>query len=95
MTIFPKATKTLVQLIGPTILFVALSMSGGELLIWPDLIGKYGLGIIIILPIILVLQASVNLEIERYTLATGKPALESIGHTFPTLRPIFIFIIFI
>jgi hypothetical protein len=95
MTLFPKATKTLVQLIGPTILFVALSMSGGELLIWPDLIGKYGLGIIIILPIILVLQASVNLEIERYTLATGKPALESIGHTFTTLRPIFIFTIFI
>jgi hypothetical protein len=95
MIIFPKTSKTLIQLLGPSILFVALSMSGGELLIWPDLIGKYGLGLIVILPIVLILQSSVNLEIERYTLATGKPALESIGHSFPILRPLLILTIFI
>jgi hypothetical protein len=95
MSVFPRLTKNLIQLIGPSVLFVALSMSGGELLIWPDLIGKYGLGIAILLPLVLVLQASVNLEIERYTLATGRPTLSSLMHSFPFLRPIFITIIFI
>jgi hypothetical protein len=92
---FPKPNKNLWQLIGPSVLFVALSISGGEMLIWPDLIGKYGVGIAFLLPLFLVLQASVNLEIERYSLATGKPAITGLGQMIPQLRLVVLLAIFL
>lgn len=69
---FPKLQRTLWQLIGPSIIFVALSLNGGELLLWPSLVANFSLKIIWPLLIILVLQFVVNLEIERYTLVTGR-----------------------
>lgn len=70
--------KTLLQLLGPSIVFVALSISGGELLLWPDLISRYGLTILIFIPLILLLQFFVNIEIERYTVVTGKNTLRAL-----------------
>lgn len=69
---FPKPTKTLWQLLGPSIIFVALALNGGEMLLWPNLAANYGLSILWPIPIILCLQYIVNIEIERYTLVTGE-----------------------
>lgn len=69
---FPPLKKSLIQMIGPSIVFVALSLNGGELMIWPSLTSNYGLRILWAVPIILFLQFFVNIEIERYTLVTGK-----------------------
>src|SRR3989338_8807949 len=69
---FPKLQRTLWQLIGPSIIFVALSLNGGELLLWPSLVANFSLQMLWPLPIILVLQFVVNMEIERYTLVTGR-----------------------
>ncbi|GAB4147051.1 MAG: hypothetical protein OHK0017_08310 [Patescibacteria group bacterium] len=71
----PSPSKTLLQLLGPSIVFVALSLNGGEMLLWPDLVAKHGLTILWPIPIILLLQYVVNLEIERYTAVTGKNTL--------------------
>jgi hypothetical protein len=78
---FPPVTKSFWQLLGPSVLFVALSLNGGEMLLWPELIAKYGLLILWIVPIILYLQYSVNIEIERYTLVTGKNTLTRLAST--------------
>lgn len=69
---FPKLKKSLLQLIGPSIIFVALSLNGGELMIWPSLTANYTMKILWAVPIILILQFFVNIEIERYTLVTGR-----------------------
>lgn len=69
---FPKLKKSLLQLIGPSIIFVALSLNGGELLLWPSLAANYSLKLLWAVPIILFLQFFINMEIERYSLVTGK-----------------------
>ncbi len=76
--VFPAVKKTLWQMLGPSIILVALSLSGGELLLWPNLSANYGMAIIWPIPIILCLQFIVNIEIERYVLVTGKSVEESL-----------------
>jgi hypothetical protein len=89
--IFPAAKKTIWQLLGPSIIFVALSLNGGEMLLWPDLVGRYSLTILWAVPIILFLQFMVNLEIERYSIVTGKNTLEGMIQKNSWLSPLFIF----
>lgn len=69
---FPPQTKTLLAMLGPSVVFVALSINGGEMLLWPSLTANFGLAILWPILIILTLQYFVNIEIERYTLVTGK-----------------------
>jgi hypothetical protein len=88
--IFPKPTKTLLQLLGPSIVFVALSLGGGEILLWPSLTANYGLRILWPLLIILTLQFIVNIEIERYTLATGKSTEANLTQNVRWLSVVFI-----
>ena len=93
--IFPKPKKTLLQLLGPSILLVAMAISGGELLLWPDLTAQYGFGVIWTVPIILSLQYFVNLEIERYTIVTGKNTLSGLIELQKWISPLFIFSIIV
>jgi hypothetical protein len=78
MRIFPKSNFTLMQLLGPSVVFVALSLNGGEMLLWPNLVSKYGLWILWPVPLILWFQYKTNLEIERYTITTGKNTLQGL-----------------
>ena len=89
--IFPAAKKTLWQLLGPSVVFVALSLNGGEMLLWPDLVGRYSLTILWAVPIILFLQFMVNLEVERYSVVTGKNTLSAMIAQNTWLSPLFIF----
>ncbi len=79
-TTFPPLKKSLLQMLGPSVIFVALSISGGEMLLWPNLASNYGLKILWPIILILVLQFFVNIEIERYTLVTGKSVESSLVH---------------
>lgn len=65
-------------MLGPSIVFIALSLNGGEMLLWPSLVANFGLGLLWPLLIILLLQFVVNIEIERYTLVTGKRVEEAL-----------------
>jgi hypothetical protein len=95
ITNFPYLNKTILQLLGPSVIFVALSLNGGEMLLWPDLVSRYGLQLLWIVPIILLLQYSVNIEIARYTITTGQNTLVALTSCFPFLRYIFIISILI
>jgi hypothetical protein len=88
--IFPKRTTTLLQLIGPSMLLVALSINGGELLLWPEIIARHGFSLLWLVPIILILQYFVNMEIERYTVVTGQNTLSALIEKFPYIRYLFI-----
>ena len=91
---YPSLNKNLWQLIGPSIVFVALSLSSGEIMLWPDMIGKYGLQIIWLIPFVLILQVGVNLEIERYTITTGKNILTGLIQKQGFLKYLFILGVF-
>ncbi len=73
-----KPTKNLLQLLGPSLLLVALSISGGELLLWPDLVSRYGFAFLWTVPLILIFQYAINMEIERYTAVTGETTLKGL-----------------
>lgn len=86
---FPPLTRTFLQMIGPSVIFAALSISGGEMLLWPNLVANYGLNILWPIPLVLLLQFAVNIEIERYTLVTGKSVESSLLRNAPWLSGVF------
>jgi hypothetical protein len=87
---FPKPTQKLWQMLGPSVVFVALSLNGGEMLLWPNLIATYGITILWVVPFILLMQAVVNLEIARLTVITGQNTLLALTRQFKWLKPFFL-----
>lgn len=57
---------------GPTAVFTALAIGSGELLFWPGLVLPYGAGVLLLALGVIALQWVVNIEIGRYSLATGE-----------------------
>ncbi len=82
-------------MLGPSVVFVALSLNGGEMLLWPSLVANFGLKILWPIPIILLLQFVVNIEIERYTLVTGKRVETALVQNKAWLAVVFAFTVVI
>jgi Mn2+/Fe2+ NRAMP family transporter len=60
------------QLVGPGAVLVGLSIGAGELIIWPRMTAKFGAGMTWAALLGIFLQLWINIEIGRYTLATGE-----------------------
>jgi len=60
------------QLVGPGAVLVGLSIGAGELIIWPRLTAQYGASMTWAALLGIFLQLWINMEIGRYTLATGE-----------------------
>ncbi len=73
--------------LGPGVVWMALAQGSGELIWWPYLMAKYGLGFLCLLIPACLLQYIVTFEIGRYTAMTG----ESIWQGFVRLSPAFAF----
>lgn len=58
--------------LGPGIVWMALAQGAGELVLWPLIVAKYGLGFLFLLIPACLLQYPVCYEIGRYTLLTGE-----------------------
>ena len=58
--------------LGPAIVWMALAQGSGELIWWPYLVAKYGLGFVCLLIPACLLQYPFNVEIGRYTVMTGE-----------------------
>lgn len=63
---------TLKQSIGPSFILLGLALGSGELIMWPYLVSRYGLGIIWGGLVGITFQYFLNTEIMRYTLARGE-----------------------
>jgi len=68
---FPKPLPIL-KIIGPSFIILGLGLGSGELILWPYLSSKYGLGIIWGTIVGITFQFFMNMEIERYALARGE-----------------------
>lgn len=69
---------------GPGLIWVAMAQGSGELIWWPYMVAKYGLFFLGWLLLLASLQHWVNIEIGRYTLATGESIYEGfhrVNHT--------------
>ena len=60
------------KLIGPSFIILGLGLGSGELILWPYLVSRFGLGIIWGAVLGVTLQFFMNMEIERYALINGE-----------------------
>ena len=60
------------RVIGPSAVFTALAIGSGELLFWPSLSLPYGAGVLWIALVAVGIQYVMDIEIGRYSLATGE-----------------------
>ncbi len=77
--------------LGPGVVWMALAQGSGELIWWPYLIAKYGLGFLFLLIPACLLQYPLNVQIGHYTAMTG----ESIWQGFVRLNRRFAFVLWI
>src|SRR5690349_17644138 len=84
---FPEPLS-LKKLIGPSFIILGVGLGSGELILWPYLASNFGLGIIWAAVLGISFQFFINMEIERYTLATGESIFVGLTRKFGTFTPI-------
>ncbi|HET7270113.1 MAG TPA: Nramp family divalent metal transporter [Rubrobacter sp.] len=67
--------KPLRKYIGASVILLATALGSGELLIWPYITTQAGVGLLWLAFVGFSAQYFLNMEIERYTLATGETAV--------------------
>ncbi|MDP8959783.1 MAG: Nramp family divalent metal transporter [Actinomycetota bacterium] len=63
------------RVIGPSIVLLAVSIGSGEYVLWPFISSRVGLALLWVAMIGILTQYFINMEIERYTLATGETSV--------------------
>ena len=71
----PEAPRSLWRIIGPGIVGAGVGLASGEFILWPYIASQVGLVFLWGALLGVVIQWFLNMEIERYTLATGETAL--------------------
>jgi hypothetical protein len=78
---FP-APISLLKLMGPSFVLLALGLGSGELILWPYLVANYGLGIAWGAALGITFQYFMNMEIERYALVKGESVFVGFAKIF-------------
>lgn len=68
----PEKSHSFWKLVGPGAVLVGLAIGAGELIVWPRLTAAYGAGMTWAAVIGVMLQLAINVEVGRWTLATGE-----------------------
>jgi hypothetical protein len=72
--------------VGPGVIVLGVSIGSGEFLLGPATFVKHGLSLLWVTIIAIVLQTFFNLELMRYTVATGEPAFTGFMRTRPSAK---------
>lgn len=72
-----------IGVVGPGVIVLGMSIGSGEFLLGPAAFVNYGFALLWITTIAVFLQTIFNLELMRYTLATGEPAFTGFMRTRP------------
>jgi hypothetical protein len=70
--------------VGPGVIVLGLSIGSGEFLLGPAVFLKHGLSLLWITTVSVTLQTIFNMEVMRYTLATGEPVFTGFMRTRPS-----------
>src|SRR3954463_807227 len=63
------------RLIGPSVILIGVGIASGEYILYPYIASRAGLVFLWAALVGIVVQYFINMEIERYTLATGETAI--------------------
>src|SRR5262245_18639993 len=63
------------RLIGPSVILVGVGVASGEYILFPYIASKAGLAFLWAAVVGVAMQFFINMEVERYTLATGQTAI--------------------
>src|SRR5262245_32029395 len=72
-----------ISAVGPGVIVLGASIGSGEFLLGPAVFVKYGLSLLWVVVVAIWLQTLFNLELMRYTMATGEPAFTGFMRTRP------------
>lgn len=86
----PPRTKSFWQMAGPGAVLVGLSIGAGEIIIWPTTVAKHGAGMAWAAVVGVFLQIWINLEIARWTVATGETVYTGYARVWRGFGPVFI-----
>jgi len=86
----PPRTKSFWKMAGPGAVLVGLSIGAGEIIVWPTTIAKYGAGMAWAAVIGVFLQIWINLEVARWTIATGETVYTGYSRIWRGFGPVFI-----
>ena len=78
------------RMLGPGVILLGLSIGSGEFILWPKLTADYGFTIFWAAFVGVTIQFFLNMEIERYTLATGESAVTGFFRLSKVFGPIFL-----
>jgi hypothetical protein len=78
------------RMVGPSIILVGLSIGSGEFVLWPRLTAEWGFALFWACWIGVTLQFFLNMEIERWSLATGESAVVGFVRLHRAFLPIFL-----
>jgi len=73
-----------IGVVGPGVIVLGLSIGSGEFLLGPAVFVRHGLTLLWVTTVAVVLQTIFNLEVMRYTLATGEPVFTGFMRTRPS-----------
>lgn len=94
MKLAPLTTKSfprplpLTKLIGPSFILLGMGLGSGELILWPYLSSNFGLGIAWAAIVGITFQFFINMEIQRYTLATGESVFVGLARKYGVFAPV-------
>ena len=83
----PQPLK-LSKLLGPSFILVGLGLGSGELILWPFLASKFGLGIMWGALLGITFQFFINMEVERYALVTGESVFVGLARKLKGISPV-------
>lgn len=63
------------KVIGPGVISIGIGLASGEFIIWPYIASLVGLTFLWAAIVAVLTQFFINMEVERYTLATGETAI--------------------
>jgi hypothetical protein len=86
----PPKTGRFWELVGPGAVLVGLSVGAGELIIWPRMTAQFGAAMTWAALLGIFLQLWINMEIGRYTLATGESVYTGYARISRTFAWIFL-----
>ena len=70
--------------VGPGVIILGAAIGGGEFLLGPATFVRYGFSLLWVTAVAVFLQTVFNMELMRYTLATGEPAFTGFMRTRPS-----------
>ena len=78
------------RMLGPSVILLGLSIGSGEFVLWPRLTAEFGYSLFWACWLGVTLQFFLNMEIERWTLATGESAVVGFVRLHAALGPVFL-----